>query len=381
MKVAINTLSHVTGGGITYLSNILPRLSDDGNEYVVLVPQGRDKIIEPAARNISFVEVASPIDVLLVRLLYEQFVFPILLWYWDIDVLFSPADLTPLLAPCPAVLAIRNPNPYHQVHELDRTLYRRFKFRVQRYLTRISAWKADRVFFVSNYSKDMSNKYLNINERKLDVIYHGIDQELFKNQLPDDSDAVSAVEKSAPYLLCVSTINEHKNYEALLRGYARLPSQIRVKFPLVVAGRNSAPVYFERLQKLMISEGIENDVVFLGEVDYRDIPSLYAGAAAYVLPSKLETFGHTLVEAMASGCPIAAADATCIPEITDGAARLFDPDDPDDVAEALKAVLTDDAFQDRLIQRGAERVQDFSWDRTVSQTKVLLCEAAKGGRN
>lgn len=372
MKVAINTLSHVTGGGITYFENVLPRIANDENEYVLLLPAGRNKISRPDAKNLRFVETSFPTHNVFLRIFYEQLVFPVLLWYWDIDVLLSPADLTPLLAPCPAVLAVRNPNPYFDAPGLDRTLYRRIKFRIQRYLTWLSVRKADRVFFVSEFSKEVSNSFLGIDERKVSVIYHGIDRSLFENPTEPAGALYSTVESSTPYLLCVSTINEHKNYETLLRGYARLPSPRREEYDLLVAGRNSAPEYFQKLQNVVAREDITENVTFLGEVEYEYIPYLYANATLYVLPSKLETFGHTLVEAMASETPIVAADATCIPEIADGAAELFDPDDPDDLASAVESVLTDDELRDTLVARGRQRVADFSWDRTVEQTKALL---------
>lgn len=374
MHVTINTLSHVTGGGITYFENVLPRLTNDGNEYTILLPTGRNKINRPDAENLRFVETSFPTHNVFLRIFYEQFVFPVLLWYWDIDVLLSPADLTPLLAPCPSVLAVRNPNPYFEAPGIDRTLYRRIKFRIQRYLTWLSVRKADRVFFVSEFSKQVSNAFLGIDERKVSVIYHGIDRSLFETPTEPAGGLRSTVEDSTPYLLCVSTINEHKNYETLLRGYARLPSTHREEYDLLVAGRNSAPEYFQKLQDIVAREDITENVTFLGEVEYEDIPYLYANATLYVLPSKLETFGHTLVEAMASETPIVAADATCIPEIAEGAAELFDPDDPDDLARAIERVLTDDELRDTLVARGQQHVADFSWDRTVEQTKALLGE-------
>lgn len=378
MKVAINTLSHVTGGGITYFENVLPRLADDGDEYLVLVPAGRDKISRVDASNIRFVETSFPAGFLLGRLFYEQIVFPLLLWYWDVNVLLSPADLTPLLAPCPSVLAIRNPNPYFYSPELDRPLYRRIKFRLQRFFTWLSAQKANEVFFVSKYSRDISAETLSIPPEETHVIHHGIDRTLFETPVTSKDDQLrQTIKNSEPYLLTVSTIYEHKNYETLLRGFAALPSNIRSEYSLLIAGRNLAPEYFKRLQSICRQENIEDRVTFLGEVDYECVPYLYEHASLYVLPSKLETFGHTLVEAMASETPIIAAGATCIPEITDGAAVLFDPDNPTDLADGIETILSDNERRNGLISRGRDRVADFSWGRTVEATRSLLKATAR----
>ncbi|WP_080505777.1 glycosyltransferase family 4 protein [Halomicrobium katesii] len=376
MNVAINTLSHVAGGSITYLKNVLPQLADDGNEYLVFVPDDRDALTEPDAENITFVSVTFPVGSLLLRLFYEQFVFPLVLLTNDIDVLFSPADITTLLSPCPVVLAIRNPNPYIDVPGIDRSRSQRLKLWFHRQLARLSAKRATDVFFVSEFSRDVILPEIGIDESKSHVIYHGIDASLFTDSA-DISDAALAAEVSRlePYILCISTINEHKNYEQLLRGYARLPTSIRESYPLVIAGRNSAPAYFETLQSIIREEQIADDVHFLGEVEYEAIPALYDSGAVYVLPSKLETFGHTLVEAMASGTPIIAADSTCIPEITDGAAMLFDPDDASSLADSIVTLLGDDEARRSLVDAGRERVEDFSWNRTVSQTRELFSNA------
>lgn len=81
MRVAINTLAHVTGGGITYFENVLPRVANDDHEYLVLVPAGRNKITRVDAPNLQFVETSFPVEFLLGRLFYEQIVFPLLMWY------------------------------------------------------------------------------------------------------------------------------------------------------------------------------------------------------------------------------------------------------------------------------------------------------------
>lgn len=380
MRVLINTLSHVGGGGITYLKNMLLRFAESEHEFLVLVPADRNKLNEPPSDNVTFKSVDVPVDVLPIRLLYEQLVIPIQIARWNVDVLFSPADLTPLLTSCPTLLAIRNPNPYFSASRfgLERPFSRRVKFFVQRHLTKLSANKADQVFFVSNFSKEVSNQFLDIPPSKLNTIHHGIDPSLFRDPDPASDERLRAtLAEHAPYVLTVSTITEHKNYETLLRGFAKLSPQLRAEFPLVIAGRTPSQEYFEHLQRIIAEKGIEDDVVFLGGVDYEDVPSLYAEAALYVLPSKLETFGHTLVEAMASGVPIAAAESTCIPEITGGAAVLFDPDDDSALATTLSTLLEDDERRAPLIERGKERVRDFSWDDTFSQTVRLLETVAK----
>jgi glycosyltransferase involved in cell wall biosynthesis len=375
MRVLINTLAHVGGGGITYLQNMIPRFADDDNEYVILVPDSRGMLSEPTSSNIQFKYVNSFFDPLPTRLLYEQIILPIRLRQWDIDVLFSPADLTPLVTNRSTLLAVRNPNPYFSASEfgLERPFTRRVKFFIQRQLTKLSAKKAEHVFFVSDFSREISNKYLSLPDSKTSTLYHGMDASLFIDPAePTDPELKETLDAKAPYVLTVSTVAEHKNYEVLLRAYGRLPPETRDTYPLIIAGRTPSESYLQTLKGILHKQGIEDDVIFLGGVDYENVPYLYSNATLYVLPSKLETFGHTLVEAMTSGVPVVAADSTCMPEITDGAAALFDPDDDERLASIIEELLNNEDERKSLRKRGRRRAKDFSWDKTFEQTKRLL---------
>lgn len=122
---------------------------------------------------------------------------------------------------------------------------------------------------------------------------------------------------------------------------------------------------------LAIAAGVENNVLELGFVPPEDLPALYSAATLLVFPSLFEGFGIPLVEAMACGCPIVAADATTIPEITDGAALLFDPFDSGSIAKAVHRLLVDPDLCETLVQRGYERIGSFKWERTIPQIEKV----------
>ena len=116
-------------------------------------------------------------------------------------------------------------------------------------------------------------------------------------------------------------------------------------------------------------------VRFLGYVPVTDMPGLYEGAAALVFPSLFEGFGLPLLEAMWCDCPIVSSNAASLPEVASNAAVLVDPRSPEALAHALSRVLTDEGLRRALIERGRERVKDFSWTKFTLEVVSVLHRA------
>ena len=116
--------------------------------------------------------------------------------------------------------------------------------------------------------------------------------------------------------------------------------------------------------------------MLLGAVPNRDVASLYRKADAFIHPSLYETFGVTPLEAMVCGCPVIAADAAAIPEITGDEALLVDPEDVAGMADAIYRVLSDRDLRERLIARGYRRAEEYSAEREARETIAAIERAA-----
>lgn len=371
-RIAINTLPFDRGGGVTYLENILPELAETGDEYHIFVTAGDSPFRMFDTPNVQYHSVHFPTEPLMLRLFYEQFVLPILLWYYNIEVFYSPYGLASVLAPCPTVIAIRNPNPYRRVS--GRSKREKLRYWLQRQLTRLSSRRASRVILVSEYTEQIVSEYFTIDGDKKRIVYHGINIDAFETPSRPPTEIVSQVEKATPYILCVSTIYRHKNYEVLIDGYAALPDALREQYSLLIAGGYSDEEYFVELRERVEKKAVEDRIIFLGQIDYAHMPYLYSNAELFVLPSKLETFGHPLLESMAAGTPVLAADSASIPEIVDDAGVLFNPDSASELAEQIERILTTRELAETLTERGNERVTDFSWEETAVETHRVLQE-------
>ena len=119
------------------------------------------------------------------------------------------------------------------------------------------------------------------------------------------------------------------------------------------------------------------EIVFPGFVPTIDIPDLYRGADLFTFPSSYEGFGLPVLEAMACGTPVACANVASLPEVGGEAARYFDPDDEDDIAEVVEELLTDRGQHDTCIRLGTEHARRFTWRGTAEKTLEVLRHAAR----
>ncbi|RKX93552.1 MAG: hypothetical protein DRP84_08245, partial [Spirochaetes bacterium] len=355
MKIGLSILSYKSAGSRTYIKNLLPKILeiDRENHYFLFVDTRLDLSDLQNYPNLTIIRFNISPPNLFIRFFYEQLILPIKLYFMGIDVLYCPTDMGCILSPCNIVLAIRNPNPYFNYNRIKWTRLNKIKFKIQKFLTWLSTKKAKKVIFVSNFSKYIIRKQLNIPPQKTFTVYHGVDANIFRNPQKVDKQFKERIDELKEYILSVSTIYPHKNYEVLIKAYSRLPKNIKDKYTLVIAGGISSPtLYFQKLEGMVRKLDIKDRVVFLGEVAYGNMPYLYQRASVFVLPSILETFGHTLIEAMAAGIPIIASDSTAIPEITNNAALLFDPHNPDELAYKICQVLNNKALSSNLVSKG-----------------------------
>ncbi|HWK30037.1 MAG TPA: glycosyltransferase family 1 protein [Solirubrobacter sp.] len=174
--------------------------------------------------------------------------------------------------------------------------------------------------------------------------------------------ASRAPRPARPYVLCVASHTARKNLAALGPAAAALRE---LGVDLLVAGGH---------RPQFAAEAGLTGLTLLGHVPDDDLPALYAGAEAFVLPSVYEGFGLPVLEAMASGTPVVAADTTALPDTAGGAARLVPPE-PDALREALTTLVADPAERARLRALGLQRAREFTWDRAASEVDAIVQRA------
>jgi len=210
-----------------------------------------------------------------------------------------------------------------------------------------------RVVVSSEFVKAKIMRRFGLSNGHIVVVAGGVDIGRFH---PDAEQKLDLPER---YALFVGSLQARKNLARLLDAW----NQIKDATPdiwLVIAGAGSK---IFRSTKLAARER----VIFLGPVSETDLPGLYAHAALFILPSLDEGFGLPVLEAMASGTPVAASKAGSLPEVVGEAGLFFDPLEIPEMANALKCGLTDAPLRNSLREKGLVRARGFSWQNSADK--------------
>jgi glycosyltransferase involved in cell wall biosynthesis len=359
------------GGGFTYLVNILPQLS-------ALQPADRFRVLLRNERLAGCIPALPNVDIDLMpdvgwpqRMKFTYGELPGLLRKWNADLYFSAGETAPLRAHCPMIASFRNPIIYTKL-DLGVSRKQKLRLRLLREISRLSAQTVDRVMFVSEDSAGWIGDSVHVPQRKRRVVHHGIDVAAWAR--PPKSQSTAPYGHS--YILSVSSVYTHKNYVRLIEAYAALGRR-RDNLPdLVILGDVQHPGYLAQMHQARMAAGEElaERIHIVGEVPYADVKAYYAGADLFVFPSYLESFGHPLLEAMASGLPTVAADIAVFREIAGDAAFYADPYKTDAIAGAIEEALFLPRARETLIKRARERVRSFGWDATAQRLLALFDE-------
>lgn len=229
-----------------------------------------------------------------------------------------------------------------------------------------SARRAHRIVTVSEFSKRDIVEQLQIAPEKVRAIHHGISDGIAPPQDPQaDLARLKQRYGIAPgFLLYLGTLQPNKNIEGLCAAYQRLRAR-GFEGQLVLAGAQGWK--YEEMMGRIARRGDDAGVLLTGFVDEEDIPRLYGNCAAFALVSFLEGFGIPVIEAMASGAPVVAADACSLTEVVADGGLLVDPLDVDAIADALERAATPGAERDALIAAGTARATHFTWERSARE--------------
>lgn len=286
------------------------------------------------------------------------------------DMLFVPSHAIPIFHPKKIITTIHDIGflRYPEAYNKYARLYHKFS-------TWFAAQFASRIIVPSEFTKRELIEVYKIPHWKITVTHLGYNKNAYNQNCRDTlqcthaSSVLFKYKIQKPYFLFVGRLEEKKNVLGLVRAFNLFLKETGSSHQLVLVG---VPGFgFEKTKEKILDLGLQNRVKILGYARNEDIPILYKEATALALPSFYEGFGIPILEAMACGTPVIASKSASIPEVAGDAAILIDPKKPEELARAMKVVLND-LTRRILIEKGKERVKNFSWEKTARETWEIL---------
>ena len=240
---------------------------------------------------------------------------------------------------------------------IDRVIYKN-KFG---YSSRI----ADRIIAISKQTKSDLVNYLNIDEKKIEVIYQGCNESF--RQVLSENDKLKVKEKwqlPEEYILYVGTIEERKNLLSVIKSL----HLGKISVPLIVVGRQTG--YYGKIRKYIDQHSLKQ-IHFLKEVPVTDLPGIYQMASLFIYPSVFEGFGIPVLEALYSRIPVITSKGGCFCEVGGELSVYVDPGDIDEIIDAIVRILTNKQLRDEMKDTGYTHAQQFSNERIAGQIMAL----------
>lgn len=278
-----------------------------------------------------------------------------------------------------------NANVKHilMIHDLAFYLFPEYNTLRQRLWHRLlkpreQAHRADRIITPSENTKRDLIDYFNIAPEKISVLSPGLPS-LFSNVAASDvtkSNVILSAAKNLPfdlpsrYILFLGTIEPRKNIFALVRAFESAAPRLPLPYHLVIAGASgwNNTKLFNAIKKSPLADRIH----MLNYIAETDKPELLRRASLFVYPSFYEGFGFPVLEAMSVGTPVITSNRSSLPEVTGDAAYLINPHHPEEIAEGIIALLTNQALREEKIKKGLEQTTRFNWHTAAEQWLELL---------
>lgn len=228
--------------------------------------------------------------------------------------------------------------------------------------------RIDRLVSVSESTRRDLMSFCRIPGKHVAVVHNGANLSVFREKA--DAECLEGYGINRPYLIYTARLESPgKNHIALLNAFRKLQNFRELQLVFAGAPWNGAEAIYAEIERL----GLQDQVIVTGFVPSEHLPALVQSAELFVFPSLFEGFGIPLLEAMAAGTPVCAANRSSLPEVAGDAAALFDPEDIEDMAQVVQNTLQTVSQPDarrQWIRRGEERAAGFTWERSVSNLLI-----------
>jgi glycosyltransferase involved in cell wall biosynthesis len=378
LKVGIDASNLRAGGGVTHLVELLRAAEPAAYSFREVIVWGCSTTLNqleerPWLRKVheSMLDNALPM-----RLYWQRIMLGRLVRQNGCDVLFVPGG-SYSGSFRPFVTMSRNMLPFER-NEARRfgLSWKHLKLFILHKIQKFTFRKANGLVFLTEYARDVVMQGVKQLQGKNNIIIpHGVDNRFLLS--PRVQKGIGSYSVQQPFrILYVSIVDMYKHQWHVVEAVARLrQSGLNVTLQLIGA---AYPPALKRLHQATSHYDHQAEFInYLGAVDYKSLPEVYHNADLFVFASSCENMPNILLEAMASGLPIACSNRGPMPEILGAAGEYFDPEKPEEIATTLQKLIDDKVLRERCAWRAYTTAQGYSWEKCAQKTFAFIADVAK----
>jgi len=366
MKIGINTSFINLKSGIgTYVNNLVQNLQliqNSSDEYhFYLSKESYDPEYFDEGKNRVY-RYNIPQFNSLRKVLWEQVFLPGKVKKSKLDVFHSPAFISPLGLDIPSIVTI---------HDLAFLKYPdtiiKYKRGFYNYMFNRAIENSAKIITPSDFIKQELLESFECPEDKISVVYEGV-SELFTPENDEEiiSQCLTGLKIDKPFLMFTGIIEPRKNLENILMAFSKSGCDDML---FVIAGKEGwmCESVFEIIQE----SGLNDRVIITGEISPSVLRVLYSSCIALIFATLYEGFGLPVLEAMACGAPVVTSNRSALPEVAGDAALFVDPENVEEISDAMKRIIDDQGLRNELSQKGFDNIKRFSWKKCAEETSLI----------